>query len=105
MPTQPSFAHLVIYRSKPEHVDDVIASMREVARAAAGSPGLLHIGPWHEANGTVIVALSVWESEEAFAATMPSVFAAVQDHDPDGDWDAAPPEIFRLVPPPHLDLR
>ena len=66
MSKQPSFAHLVVYHARPEHVDAVVASMREAAGAAAGSPGLLHIGPWRDPDTGAIIALSVWESEEAF---------------------------------------
>jgi len=98
MSKQPSFAHLVVYHARPEHVDAVVASMREAAGAAAGSPGLLHIGPWRDPDTGAIIALSVWESEEAFSVAMPAVFAAIEDHDPQGEWDAAPPEVFRLVP-------
>lgn len=97
MTSQPSFAHLVLHHPKPEHVTDVVASMQRVADAASGSVGLLHVGPWRDVRTGELFGLSVWESEDAFRSAMPDVFASVGDHDPDGAWDAAPPDVHHLV--------
>jgi heme-degrading monooxygenase HmoA len=49
----------------------VLASMARMAEAAAGTPGLLEIGPWLEHDGDRVVGLSRWASREAFDAAMP----------------------------------
>ena len=97
MSKQPSFAHLVVYHARPEHVDAVVASMREAAGAAAALPDSCTSGR----GGTrtpVPSSPCPCGNEEAFSVAMPAVFAAIEDHDPQGEWDAAPPEVFRLVP-------
>ncbi len=98
MSSQPSFVHLVLHHPAPEHAADVTKSMQRVADAASGSPGLLHIGPWRDVRTGQLFGLSVWESEDAFRSVMPQVFASVDDPDPDGTWDAAPPDVYHLVP-------
>ncbi len=92
------FAHLSIHYPKPEHVDDVLASMQRVAEAAQGAPGLISIGPWRDARSGRVVGLALWESPEAFEAAMPGIFAALPDEDPDGDWEERPTDGFRLTP-------
>ncbi len=92
------FVHLAIKYSKPEHVADNIASMRRVADAAQGAPGLIGIGPWRDARSGRVIGLSLWESKEAFESAMRSVFASLPDLDPDGEWDERPPDSFHLTP-------
>jgi hypothetical protein len=93
----PLFVHVAVHHPKPEHVDDVLASMQQVAEVAAGAPGLVQIGPWRDARSGRLVGLSLWESEDAFRAAMPGIFAIV-DHDPDDTWEQAPIESFHLTP-------
>jgi heme-degrading monooxygenase HmoA len=49
----------------------VFASMKQMAASAAGTPGLLEIGPWLDRDGTRVIGLSKWESRAAFEAAMP----------------------------------
>ena len=92
------FVHLAIKYSKPEHVADNLASMRRVADAAQGAPGLIGIGPWQDTRTGQIIGLSLWESKQAFEAGMPAIFGSLPDLDPDGEWDERPPDSFRLMP-------
>ena len=92
------FVHLAIKYSKPEHVADNVASMRRVADAAQGAPGLIAIGPWLDARSGRVIGLSLWESRGAFESAMPAVFGSLPDLDPDGDWDGRPPDSFHLTP-------
>lgn len=92
------FIHLAIHHPKPEHVDDVLASMHRVDRAAAGAPGLIAIGAWRDQGSDRLVGLARWESEEAFQAAAPRIFAVVAD-DPFDEWCEQPPESFRLTQP------
>ena len=95
-----AFVHLAVHYPKPEHVEDQLASMRRVADAAQGAPGLVSIGPWRDLRSGRVVGLSLWESKEAFDAAIPGIFARVDDPDPDGDWEERPPDSFHLRPAP-----
>jgi hypothetical protein len=52
-------------------LDEVYASMRRMADSAAGTPGLIEIGPWIDVAGTRVIGISKWESREAFESAMP----------------------------------
>ncbi len=92
------FAHLSIHYPKPPHMAETLDSMRRVADAAQGAPGLIGIGPWRDARSGRIIGLSLWESKEAFEAAMPAIFESLPDRDPDGEWQERPPDGFRLTP-------
>jgi hypothetical protein len=92
------FVHLAIHHPKPEHMDDLLASMHRVDKAAAGAPGLIQIGAWRDQGSDRLVGLALWESEDAFQAAAPRIFATVAD-DPFDEWSAQPPEILHLTQP------
>jgi len=93
------FTHIAIHSPKPEHRDDVLASMHRVDAAAQGAEGLIQIGPWQEIEGGRLVGLAIWESREHFVAAAPAIFAAV-GNDPFDVWEDAPIESFLLEPAP-----
>jgi heme-degrading monooxygenase HmoA len=51
------FVHLAIHYPRPEHVDDVLASMHRVDKAAEGTPGLIQMGAWRDENSNRLVGL------------------------------------------------
>ena len=89
------FTHIAIHTPKPEHRDDVIASMRRVGAVSAGARGLVQMGPWQEIDGGRLVGLAIWESREAFLAAAPGIFAVV-GNDPFDEWDAEPTVSLHL---------
>jgi heme-degrading monooxygenase HmoA len=91
------FVHLAIHYPKPEHSDDLLASMRRVDAAAAGAPGLIQMGAWRDARSDRLVGLAIWESREAFLESVEKIFEAVAD-DPIIDWSTRPPDSFHLSP-------
>jgi heme-degrading monooxygenase HmoA len=91
------FVHLAIHHPKPEHIEDLLASMHRVDSAAKGSPGLVQIGAWRDARSDRLVGLAIWESRDAFEASKERIFDAVAD-DPIMDWSTRPPESFHLSP-------
>jgi heme-degrading monooxygenase HmoA len=76
--------------------DDVYASMTRMARAAAGTPGLIEIGPWLEYGGDRVVGFSRWESREAFEAAMPG---SGVPNETIHDGERRPREYFHLTQP------
>jgi Antibiotic biosynthesis monooxygenase len=76
--------------------DEVYASMAAMARAAAGTPGLLEIGPWREHDGDRVVGFSRWESRDAFEAAMPG---SGMPNDIIHTGERKPREYFHLIQP------
>lgn len=66
-----SYIFMAVHYPAPGQGEQVYASMRRMAEAAAGTPGLLEIGPWREHEGDRVVGVSLWESRAAFEAAMP----------------------------------
>jgi Antibiotic biosynthesis monooxygenase len=76
--------------------DEVYASMRAMAQAVTGTPGLEEIGPWLEDGGDRVVGFSRWESREAFEAAMPG---SGVPNDIVHDGERRPREYLHLVQP------
>ncbi len=89
-----TYLYLAIHYPKPGHVDDLLAAMRQLDTAVRGTPGLLQIGAWHEKGMRRIVALSLWESQEAFEAAVGQIVAAVADV-PFDAWEERPRELLQ----------
>jgi heme-degrading monooxygenase HmoA len=87
------FLHIVIHHPKPEYVDEVLASMHRAAQAAAGTPGLIAMGPWRSDSDTRLMGFASWESEDAFHAGRERIFSVVAD-DPFDVWLARPSEMI-----------
>jgi heme-degrading monooxygenase HmoA len=92
------FIHLAIHHPKPEHIDDLLASMHRVDEAAQGAPGLIQIGAWRDQGSDRLVGLALWESAEAFQASVERIFQAVAD-DPFDQWLLQPPDVLHLTQP------
>jgi hypothetical protein len=73
------FAHIAIHHPKPEHSEDMLASMKRVDAAAQGAEGLVQIGAWRDERTGRLIGLALWQSKEAFEAAAPGIFAAVAD--------------------------
>jgi len=74
-------------------LDEVHASMRRMAESAAGTPGLLEIGPWLDRDRTRVVGISKWTSREAFEAAMPGSGVPSETIHP---GESKPREYFHL---------
>jgi heme-degrading monooxygenase HmoA len=92
------FVHLVVHHPKPEHSDDLLASMQRVNATAQDAPGLIQIGTWRDQRSDGLIGLAVWESQEAFQASAERIFEAVAD-DPFDQWEQRPPDVFHLTKP------
>jgi heme-degrading monooxygenase HmoA len=87
--------HLSIHTPKPEHVEDVAASMGRFGAAAAGQPGLREVHTLRDESSGKLVGLAIWESREAFEAGVISMRTAVED-DPFEDWEENESEVYLL---------
>jgi uncharacterized protein YndB with AHSA1/START domain/quinol monooxygenase YgiN len=93
-----TFIHLALHHPRPEHADELLASMRRVDEAAQGAPGLIQIGAWRDEKRGVLVGLALWESAEAFQASAGRIFQVVEDA-PFDEWLERPPDVFHLTRP------
>jgi len=91
-----TYIFMAVHYPLPGRRDEVHASMTRMAQTAAGTPGLIEIGPWLEHDGDRVVGLSRWESRDAFEAAMPGSGV------PNGiihDGERRPREYFHLTQP------
>jgi heme-degrading monooxygenase HmoA len=70
--------------------------MHRYGAAIAAAPGLISVHTLHDPDVDVLVGLAVWESEEAFRASVDLARAAVAD-DPFEEWEAEPVAGYRLT--------
>ena len=92
------FIHLAIHYPRPEHAEDLLASMHRVDKAAQGAPGLIQIGAWRDQRSDRLIGLAIWESAEAFEASAGQIFQVVAD-DPFDEWLQRSPDVFYLIQP------
>ncbi|PVY96181.1 hypothetical protein [Actinomycetospora cinnamomea] len=85
----------VVHFPRPEHRDDMIEAMGVIRATSAHIEGLDEIGAFEEADGSRIVAISVWASPEALQAGMGELFASVGDL-PLEQWETRPYEAATL---------
>ncbi|MBV9855375.1 MAG: antibiotic biosynthesis monooxygenase [Streptosporangiaceae bacterium] len=94
-----TYIFMAVHYPQRGRAADVYASMISRAEAAAGTPGLLEIGPWLEYDGDRVIGISRWESRQAFEAAMPG---SGVPSDVIHDGERKPRDYFHLVTP---DLR
>jgi heme-degrading monooxygenase HmoA len=87
--------HLAIHTPKPDHIDDLIASMHRFAAAGTGQAGLIEAHTMRDARSGKLVGLAIWESREAFDRGVEAMRAAVED-DPFPDWEEGVPDVYLL---------
>ena len=85
-------ASLAIHTPKPEHVDDVIASMQRFAAAGRSQAGLQEVHTMRDASGRLL-GLAIWESREAFDQGVEAMRTAVEN-DPFQEWEDTKPEVY-----------
>ena len=89
------YLSLAMHYPKPEHVDDLLGAMRRLGEALQTVPGLLEATAWKEPMGNRIVAISTWESQQAFLNARPVIGEALKDV-PFGEREAKPRELFNF---------
>jgi hypothetical protein len=85
---------MAVHYPMPGRSDEVYRHMMAMASGAAGTAGLLEIGPWLEYDGDRVVGFSRWESRQAFEAAMPG---SGVPNDIIHDGERRPREYFHLV--------
>jgi len=89
------FMHLSVHHPREGQREELIDSMHRYGAAIATAPGLVSVHTLGDADADVLVGLAIWESEEAFQASVGLARAAVAD-DPFDEWEAEPVVGYRL---------
>jgi heme-degrading monooxygenase HmoA len=90
------FTHLSIHHPQPGWRDALIASMHRYGAAIADAAGLVPVHTLADPEADVLVGLAIWESEDAFHASVDLARAAVAG-DPFDEWEAEPVLGYRLT--------
>lgn len=85
-----------IHYPRPEHRDEFISRVHQVAEVLAATPECLEVDCWLDEDNQAVVSTGQWESEQAFAAEFAAVSAAGVDIDYD-EREFGPREVFRLL--------
>ena len=89
------FYHVSIHHPKPGQRDALIDSMHRYGAALRNAPGLISVQTLHDAEQDVLMGLAIWESREAWQASVHLARAAVAD-DPFDEWEAEDVIGYRL---------
>jgi Antibiotic biosynthesis monooxygenase len=89
------YLYLAIHYPKPEHIDDLLGAMKRLGEALHTVPGLLEATAWKDSVSGRIVAISTWESQQAFLNARPVIGETIKDV-PFDEWEASPRELFNL---------
>lgn len=91
------FQAIAIHHAAPEHVDDFAQHMRNVVAATEGAPGLLAFDCWRDtAIEGRLLAVSRWESEQAFRDALPRIGSLRHRRRP--EWSVADDELLTSTP-------
>jgi hypothetical protein len=80
---------------KPEHVNDLLGAMKRLGKALHTVPGLLDATAWKDDASSRIVAISTWESRQAFLNARSVIGETINDV-PFDVWEAKPRELISL---------
>jgi hypothetical protein len=84
-----------VHYPKPEKEALLIDAMRQVGKVIKDLPGCLFDNAFQDASLGTIMAITIWESQEAFQAARPAMIEALKVISFDG-WEARPREFHTL---------
>ena len=90
------YYHVSIHHPLPDKRDDLIASMHRYGRAIRDAPGLVSVHTLRDEGKDVLMGLAIWESEEAWQASVELARQAVAE-DPFDQWEAEPVTGYRFT--------
>jgi heme-degrading monooxygenase HmoA len=90
------FYHVSIHRPKSGKEPDLIESMHRFGASLQGAPGLISVQTLQDAEQGVLMGLAIWESREAWQASIHLAREAIAN-DPFDEWESTDVDGFRLV--------
>ena len=89
------YLNFAVHYPKPEHVEDLLDAMHQLADAVHDSPGLLQMAAFHDEANDRILAVSIWQSAAEFESARAQMIPIVA-HTPFNAWERRPREIIAL---------
>ena len=89
------FQVVVLHHAVLEHRAAFAAFMHRVVEAVGDAPGLIEFSAWDAQDGP-LVAVSRWESAEAFRAAIPTIMSLGDERRP--EWTARDDQVLMSVP-------
>jgi quinol monooxygenase YgiN len=87
------FLFYAVHYPYPDKVDLLVQRMHEFGDVIKKQPGIIVVDTFRDpANGTLL-ALALWESQDAFQAAWP----AVVQYAPSEEWEAKPREVHMFL--------
>lgn len=95
--TTAMFIFYSIHFPDPEKEELLVQSMHEFGELMRKQPGILFQAPYpfKDPEKGTLMGISIWESEEAFQAALPTLQRARQNS-PSHAWEVKPPEVYLL---------
>ncbi|HEU4966126.1 MAG TPA: hypothetical protein VFT53_01420 [Candidatus Saccharimonadales bacterium] len=84
---------LAIHYPQPEHSDDLLHAMHQLALAAQGVDGLLDMSAWVDDASGRVFATSTWESAEKAKVAWQQL-GVLAAKTPFSQWERQPREVF-----------
>ncbi|MGH2487438.1 MAG: hypothetical protein ACRDHE_15645 [Ktedonobacterales bacterium] len=90
------YLFMAFHYPRPEYRDDLLRHIHLVGAALRAQPGLVQLADFDDPANGRIVAVSIWESAEAFRMGRARAMAS-HDEEPRYDvWESRPLEVFTL---------
>jgi heme-degrading monooxygenase HmoA len=89
------FQAIAIHHARAGHVEDFLAFMHRVRAAVGEPPGLIEFTAWRDTQSSRLVAVSRWESEDAFRAAVPLIMSLGPERRE--EWSERPDELILLA--------
>ena len=92
------FIFYSIHYPRPEFEPLLVESMHEFGEQMQTQPGLLFVAPFPFKNveAATLMGVTVWVSEEAFAAAMVALTPLREQQASHEEWERKPTEVYRL---------
>ena len=90
------YLFMAFHYPRPEYRDDLLRWIQRVGAALQSQPGLLQLADFDDPANGRIVAVSLWESAEAFRTGQLRAFASLDGEPRYELWETRPLEVFTL---------
>lgn len=86
------FLFYAVHYPHPEKEELLIRGMREFGEVIRKQPGIIFVDTFRDTEKGTLIAIAIWESQEAFQASWPTL---VKDS-PSEEWEVKPREVHML---------
>lgn len=90
------YLFMAFHHPKPEYRDDLLRWIARVGAALRAQPGLLELADFDDPMNGRIVAVSIWESAEAFRTGREQAMRSLGEEARYDLWERRPLEVFTL---------